>query len=71
MCMVVPFVGVQFKPRDLRENKKKAFILQESFLLKTKPETCHHNFFAAYFLVHPIEKCNQLFLPKKIGLGFH
>ena len=36
------------------------------------PETCLHNFLpAAYFSVHPIEKCCQLFLlQEKIGICF-
>ena len=39
----------------------KIFILR--ILELSKPKTCHRNFLsAAYFSVHPVEKCCQLFL---------
>ena len=80
MCMAVSIVGVQFKSKYLRENKKK-LSLCKNFLLKILvlrfsersrplwPETCHHNFL--YVTVHPTEKCCELFLIQDKTGGKH
>ena len=74
MYLAVSFLGVQFKSKHLRGNKKELSFCKNfdlrflfwQFFEQSKtlwPETCHHNFLSAtYFSVHPIETCCQLFL---------
>ena len=75
MYMVVSFSLSTIHIKTVERKRQKDFILQEfltsdSFFKdfmngqsESWPETGHHNFLSVvYFLVHPIEKCSQLFL---------